>query len=1673
MFSIRSYVLLVVAVITVAVTFVASPAYATKTVPPLPIMATAPMMAKQGEVFQYTMSVPNKSEASYWSVTATTTVPAGVTCTRIVSQNPNKCTLSNGGKTLSCFYADIYDWQTATVTAECRINADAVCDSNQNFVANLNVMKPEAQTNQAQAAVKVKCDAKPKLKITKTVAATVDAGGQAVYSFNVKNIGQGAAKGVFTVDYFVDGTEKNRVPMPFQYVTSSLAGCAFNPAEGGLVSCNVGDLAPNQEVNFTLTFQVPANNPALCGQLFKNVVDAHTTPIDNTVSDWTKAMTTVRCEPKPKLKITKTVAPSVIAGNNAIYSFNVKNIGAGVARGAYTVDYFLNTAGTAQAQIPFQFVSSSIPGCQFNPNGLGSISCTLGDLAPNQEVNFTITMAVPNNALLCGQSFMNQVDAHVTPVDSAVADWAKAITSVVCNTPTPTATPTPPSRVKLFEVNINACDVRVNYSKQFDTCAHLLISQGNQILHQQNLFCDPSGPVNLKLTDFIAPPFAPGLTVKLCNGNNYNECSDPVAITGGGVCVPPTATPTNTATPTRTATFTATATSTSTATSTPTATATSTSTRTPVPPTPTNTSTPTPTATATGTATRTATPTPTKRTPQCSDGVDNDGDGKTDFPADPGCADPGDEDEGNRMLEVTKNVAETVITGGTATYSYTVKNTGNLWAYGVKVADFNIDNTTLNPINQIFSFASASIPNCAYVAAERSVVCSLGDLRPGEIRSFTLTFNVPNNSLLCGQVVMNQVDAFDTPFTEAFIDWAKAKTTVICNTPTPTATATATNTVIPPTLTPTATATSTATSTTTPVPPTATPTSTSTATPTRTSTPVPPTATPTATSTATATTTPVPPTATPTPTRTATATPTKRTPQCSDGIDNDGDGKTDFPADPGCTDANDEDEGNRMLKVTKNVAATTASGGQVTYHYTVKNTGNQNAYGVKIADFNIDNTTLNPIDPVFSIASASIANCAYVAAERSVICTIGDLKPNEERAFTLTFNVPTTQSLCGQVVMNQVDAYDAPFTEAFTDWAKAQTTVVCNTPTPTATATSTVVPPTATPTATATATATSTVIPPTLTPTATATSTSTRVPPTATPTATATSTPVPPTATPTVTATPTATATATRTATSTPTRTPTPTPTATRTLPASLLVPVVDCLAENGDGTFTAYFGYKNSGSQLIIAAGANNSPSGTNFFSPGTSVNGQTTTFAIGEVKAAFSVNYSGNELTWTLGGPETVAQSVTARAGVSKACAPIEPTLECVDQTGPNAFVAKFGYNNPNGFEMRVSIGNNNRFNPAPADRGQPNGFLSGNITGAVQVPFNGSDLTWQIRKSSLTVNSKSKPCRVNTAPICNVGPSTNSLQCQGAQTTGALDGSASSDPEGQKLSYAWTTTCQGGQITNPTVASTTIVLPAPANGAGRDCSVNLTVSDGINSSTCGQRILVTTCAVDCNNVPGGSATVDQCGVCGGNGKSCLDCAGVPNGGKVVDRCGVCGGNNACVDCAGTPNGNAKPDRCGVCNGDGKSCLDCSGEDINGDQTALDTGAHALERMTLRVGNRIRRLSKSRADRELVEQALVDADKQSNALWIQVWSLPRTQTTCSNTQFCSLSDNSTTIGTLNQGTAQLQAGIQRLLRRLATLRGGRLTRSDKQIGQAADKLANGMTEIANSIPRFNSQCS
>ncbi|KAL6074271.1 Subtilisin-like serine peptidase (Serine peptidase, clan sb, family s8-like protein) [Balamuthia mandrillaris] len=92
-------------------------------------------------------------------------------------------------------------------------------------------------------------------------------------------------------------------------------------------------------------------------------------------------------------------------------------------------------------------------------------------------------------------------------------------------------------------------------------------------------------------------------------------------------------------------------------------------------------------------------------------------------------------------------------------------------------------------------------------------------------------------------------------------------------------------------------------------------------------------------------------------------------------------------------------------------------------------------------------------------------------------------------------------------------------------------------------------------------------------------------------------------------------------------------------------------------------------------------------------------------------------------------------------------------------------------------------------------------------------------------------------------------------------------------------------------------------------------------------------TSCLSGCDNKPFSILEVDACGVCGGNNQvntDCFGCDGVPNSGLVLDECGVCGGDNSrcmVVDCEGTIGGNVAPDICGVCGGNGTSCLDCAG--------------------------------------------------------------------------------------------------------------------------------------------------
>ena len=82
------------------------------------------------------------------------------------------------------------------------------------------------------------------------------------------------------------------------------------------------------------------------------------------------------------------------------------------------------------------------------------------------------------------------------------------------------------------------------------------------------------------------------------------------------------------------------------------------------------------------------------------------------------------------------------------------------------------------------------------------------------------------------------------------------------------------------------------------------------------------------------------------------------------------------------------------------------------------------------------------------------------------------------------------------------------------------------------------------------------------------------------------------------------------------------------TLPQPV-TPVFNCIRNNGDRTFTAFFGYNNQNTGgVYIDYGDKNK------FSPGSINRGQPTVFLPGIHSNVFSIDYDGDNLTWTLDG-------------------------------------------------------------------------------------------------------------------------------------------------------------------------------------------------------------------------------------------------------------------------------------------------------------------------------------------------------------------------------------------------------------------------------------------------------
>lgn len=237
---------------------------------------------------------------------------------------------------------------------------------------------------------------------------------------------------------------------------------------------------------------------------------------------------------------------------------------------------------------------------------------------------------------------------------------------------------------------------------------------------------------------------------------------------------------------------------------------------------------------------------------------------------------------------------------------------------------------------------------------------------------------------------------------------------------------------------------------------------------------------------------------------------------------------------------------------------------------------------------------------------------------------------------------------------------------------------------------------------------------------------------------------------------------------------------------------------------------------------------------------------------------------------------------------------------------------------------------------------------------------------------------PSPTPSNPVCDAGGpySGSSIPCSTSPQTVQLSGAGSSIPGGGTLSYAWSSNCPGATFDNVSVANPKITLvtaPSSASDPAISCNINLTVTSSKGTSaSCSGNLAAQSCS--------------------------RDCAGTINGGAVVDRCGVCSGN-------------------------GQSCVNCNSVNIQGSQLAIDNNANAQRDLVLKINRELDIATKnaavSKKQSNSTDNYIVSSNTQANAFYKNAWTLTYTSfppaiLTCTST-FC-----------VNVSTASSKAAIK-----------------------------------------------
>ncbi|MCC7362611.1 MAG: DUF11 domain-containing protein [Anaerolineales bacterium] len=347
---------------------------------------TGPATATPGGNLTYAIVVSNSGPSDAQNVVISDTLPAAlISATATTSQGA--CTLV--ADLLTC------NLGTLVVGASVTIQVDAVLSSAVTG-ALTNTASAGSPTDPTPASDTVTTTLTPRadLALVKSATPTALAGGTAVYTLTVYNLGPSDALGVVVTD---------TLPAGVTFGSASL-GCA---PSGGQVLCTVGALTAGAQATYTIT--VTVNSDVEPGTSLENTaVVGSQTPDDNPSNNADDADTSIVGQ--ADVALDKSGPASAVAGEVVTYTIVITNNGPSTAQ-------MVDVKDTLPAGL--DLLGATIARAGSGPAACGGAVCQTGDLAVGEVVTVTVTALVgadvPDGALLTNNGTVFSGTSDPTP----------------------------------------------------------------------------------------------------------------------------------------------------------------------------------------------------------------------------------------------------------------------------------------------------------------------------------------------------------------------------------------------------------------------------------------------------------------------------------------------------------------------------------------------------------------------------------------------------------------------------------------------------------------------------------------------------------------------------------------------------------------------------------------------------------------------------------------------------------------------------------------------------------------------------------------------------------------------------------------------------------------------------------------------------------------------------------------------------------------------------------------------------------------------------------------------------------------------------------------------------------------------------------------------------------